>query len=89
MIVLFDAVGWLRFRRFQKAQYGDGAEFATSDTVAVNYLQLASAVSGIHAGIRGSTIESLSKSRYYQPMPIPGSPWSMCRSTMAMTRSEG
>jgi thiamine pyrophosphate-dependent acetolactate synthase large subunit-like protein len=60
MIVLFDNRRMAAISALQKAQYGIEAEFATSDTVFVNYLQLASAVSGIHAVSGGATIESLS-----------------------------
>jgi 3D-(3,5/4)-trihydroxycyclohexane-1,2-dione acylhydrolase (decyclizing) len=57
MIVLFDNRRMAAISGLQKAQYG--AEFRTSDRVAVDYVQLASAVSGVKAVWGGTTAEEL------------------------------
>lgn len=59
MIVLFDNRRMAAISGLQKAQYG--AEFRTSDRVVVDYVQLASAVSGVKAVWGGTTAEALRK----------------------------
>ena len=57
MIVLFDNRRMAAITGLQKAQYG--AEFRTNDRVAVDYVQLASSVSGVRAVWGGTTAEEL------------------------------
>lgn len=57
MIVLFDNRRMAAITGLQRAQYN--AEFRTNDSVAVNYIQLASAVSGVLAVCGSTTPESL------------------------------
>lgn len=57
MIVLFDNRRMAAITGLQKAQYG--AEFRTNDRVAVDYVRLASAVSGVHAVWGGTTAAEL------------------------------
>jgi 3D-(3,5/4)-trihydroxycyclohexane-1,2-dione acylhydrolase (decyclizing) len=59
MIVLFDNRRMAAITGLQKAQYG--AEFRTNDRVAVDYVQLASAVSGVKAVWGGTTAAELRK----------------------------
>ena len=59
MIVLFDNRRMAAITGLQKVQYG--AEFRTNDRVAVDYVQLASAVSGVKAVWGGATAEELRK----------------------------
>ena len=59
MIVLFDNRRMAAITGLQKAQYG--AEFRTNDRVTVDYVQLASAVSGVKAVWGGTTAEELRK----------------------------
>ena len=59
MIVLFDNRRMAAITGLQKAQYG--GEFRTNDRVAVDYVQLASAVSGVKAVWGGTTAEELRK----------------------------
>ena len=56
-VVLFDNRRMAAISGLQKAQYG--AEFRTSDSVAVDYAHLASAVSGVLALHGGYSVESL------------------------------
>ena len=57
MIVIFDNRRMAAITGLQEAQYGNG--FRTSDGVAVDYVQLASAVSGIKAVYGGEDVGSL------------------------------
>ncbi len=57
MIVIFDNRRMAAITGLQLAQYQ--AEFKTNDRVAVDYVRLASAVSGVHAAYGGETAESL------------------------------
>jgi len=57
MIVIFDNRRMAAITGLQRAQYN--AEFRTNDSVAVNYIQLASAVSGVLAVCGSATPESL------------------------------
>jgi 3D-(3,5/4)-trihydroxycyclohexane-1,2-dione acylhydrolase (decyclizing) len=57
MIVIFDNRRMAAITGLQKAQYGAG--FKTSDSVAVDYVRLAGAVSGVNAVHAGFTAESL------------------------------
>jgi 3D-(3,5/4)-trihydroxycyclohexane-1,2-dione acylhydrolase (decyclizing) len=57
MIVIFDNRRMAAISGLQLAQYK--AEFKTNDRVAVNYVQLAAAVSGVHASFGGENVESL------------------------------
>ena len=57
MIVLFDNRRMAAITGLQLAQYN--AEFRTNDRVAVDYVQLAKSVSGVHAGSGGTTVETL------------------------------
>jgi 3D-(3,5/4)-trihydroxycyclohexane-1,2-dione acylhydrolase (decyclizing) len=57
MIVLFDNRRMAAITGLQKAQYN--AEFATNDKVAVDYVQLASAVKGVKAVWGGTTASAL------------------------------
>lgn len=59
MIVLFDNRRMAAITGLQKAQYGN--EFQTSDGVAVDYVQLASAVSGVKAVFAGNDTGGLQK----------------------------
>ncbi len=59
MIVLFDNRRMAAITGLQKAQYG--AEFRTNDRVAVDYVQLASAVSGVKAIWGGATADEFRK----------------------------
>ena len=59
MIVLFDNRRMAAITGLQKAQYG--AEFRTNDRVAVDYVQLASAVSGVKAIWGGTTADEFRK----------------------------
>ncbi len=56
-IVIFDNRRMAAITGLQLAQYG--ADFRTNDRVAVDYVRLASAVSGVHAAYGGSTADSL------------------------------
>ena len=58
-IVIFDNRRMAAITGLQKAQYGKG--FKTNDSVAVDYVRLAGAVSGIHALSGGYSAESLAK----------------------------
>lgn len=57
MIVIFDNRRMAAISALQRAQYG--ADFATSDTVAVDYLTLANAVHGVRAWFGGTTVAAL------------------------------
>jgi 3D-(3,5/4)-trihydroxycyclohexane-1,2-dione acylhydrolase (decyclizing) len=57
MIVLFDNRRMAAITGLQKAQYN--AEFATNDSVAVDYVQLASSIRGVKAVWGGTTAEAL------------------------------
>jgi 3D-(3,5/4)-trihydroxycyclohexane-1,2-dione acylhydrolase (decyclizing) len=57
MIVLFDNRRMAAITGLQKAQYN--AEFATNDSVAVDYVQLASSIKGVKAVWGGTTAEAL------------------------------
>ncbi|MGE0628362.1 MAG: thiamine pyrophosphate-dependent enzyme [Hyphomicrobiaceae bacterium] len=57
MIVIFDNRRMAAITGLQRAQYGAG--FATSDSVAVDYVRLAGAVSGVNALSAGFTADSL------------------------------
>jgi len=57
MIVIFDNRRMAAITGLQRAQYD--AEFRTNDSVAVNYVQLAAAVSGVLAVCGGSNADSL------------------------------
>ena len=57
MIVLFDNRRMAAISSLQREQYG--AEFRTSDSVAVDYVRLASAVDGVLALHGGDTPETL------------------------------
>ncbi len=57
MIVIFDNRRMAAISGLQEAQYG--AEFRTSDAVAVDYVRLAQAVAGIKAVFAGTTVEEL------------------------------
>ncbi|MCK9908256.1 thiamine pyrophosphate-dependent enzyme [Microbacteriaceae bacterium K1510] len=57
MIVIFDNRRMAAITGLQRAQYD--AEFKTNDSVAVNYIQLATAVSGVLAVCGGRSAESL------------------------------
>jgi 3D-(3,5/4)-trihydroxycyclohexane-1,2-dione acylhydrolase (decyclizing) len=57
MIVIFDNRRMAAITGLQLAQYG--ADFRTNDHVAVDYVRLASAVSGIHAAHGGYSADSL------------------------------
>jgi 3D-(3,5/4)-trihydroxycyclohexane-1,2-dione acylhydrolase (decyclizing) len=56
-IVIFDNRRMAAITGLQMAQYGAG--FKTNDAVAVDYVRLAGAVSGVNAGHGGTTAESL------------------------------
>jgi 3D-(3,5/4)-trihydroxycyclohexane-1,2-dione acylhydrolase (decyclizing) len=60
MLVIFDNRRMAAITGLQLAQYG--ADFATSDSVAVDYVQLASAVSGVKAVFGGTTQAELARS---------------------------
>jgi 3D-(3,5/4)-trihydroxycyclohexane-1,2-dione acylhydrolase (decyclizing) len=57
MIVVFDNRRMAAISSLQQAQYG--IDFRTNDSVAVDYVQLASSVSGVKAVWGGDTLESL------------------------------
>ena len=57
MIVIFDNRRMAAITGLQRAQYN--AEFRTNDSVAVNYIQMASAVPGVLAVCGSATPESL------------------------------
>lgn len=57
MIVIFDNRRMAAISSLQHAQYG--IDFRTNDSVAVDYIQLANAVSGVKAFSVGNTLESL------------------------------
>lgn len=57
MIVIFDNRRMAAISSLQQAQYG--VDFRTNDGVAVDYVQLASSVSGVKAVEGGDTLESL------------------------------
>lgn len=57
MIVIFDNRRMAAISSLQQAQYG--IDFRTNDSVAVDYVQLASSVAGIKALSGGDTLESL------------------------------
>lgn len=59
MVVIFDNRRMAAITGLQKAQYGN--EFRTDDGVAVDYVQLAGAVQGVHAVYGGGSRESLEK----------------------------
>jgi 3D-(3,5/4)-trihydroxycyclohexane-1,2-dione acylhydrolase (decyclizing) len=60
MIVIFDNRRMAAISGLQLAQYQ--AEFKTNDRVAVDYVKLASSVSGVHAVFGGESAESLRRS---------------------------
>jgi 3D-(3,5/4)-trihydroxycyclohexane-1,2-dione acylhydrolase (decyclizing) len=57
MIVIFDNRRMAAISSLQHAQYG--IDFRTNDSVAVDYIQLANAVSGVKAFSVDNTLESL------------------------------
>ncbi len=57
MIVIFDNRRMAAISGLQLAQYGE--EFRTSDRVAVDYMRLAAAVSGVHSVSGGDTADAL------------------------------
>ncbi|HYC17075.1 MAG TPA: thiamine pyrophosphate-dependent enzyme [Pseudolabrys sp.] len=57
MIVIFDNRRMAAITGLQLAQYS--AEFRTNDRVAVDYVQLAKSVPGVHANSGGTTVEAL------------------------------
>ena len=59
MIVIFDNRRMAAISSLQHAQYG--VDFRTNDSVSVDYVQLASSVSGVKAFWGGDSVESLGK----------------------------
>ena len=57
MVVIFDNRRMAAITGLQEAQYGAG--FATNDSVAVDYVRLAGAVSGVNALSAGTTVDGL------------------------------
>ena len=84
MIVLFDNRRMAAITGLQLAQYGN--EFRTNDRVAVDYVRLAGAVSGVKAVFGGYERQDL-RAALKAAHAMTVCRWCMCRSIPATTRS--